>query len=140
MLAMQDHWGAAFRAAGDIGRLRHQPGPVGIAMLSTGFAFIWLLLLSLNYTDGASVDSFAIMLPGFFMALLILGVDEVARWAAAVGGSEAARRQLGKLLASAPVPSFATLLCHYVFVFRVCSRTPSAAVAVGRAVANARWL
>ena len=81
MLAMQDQWGAAFRAAGDIGRLRHQPGPVGIAMLSTGFAFIWLLLLNLNYTDGASVDSFAIMLPGFFMALLILGVDEVARWA-----------------------------------------------------------
>ncbi|KAI7837078.1 hypothetical protein COHA_009076 [Chlorella ohadii] len=78
MLAMQEQWGMAFRAAGDIGRLRHQPGPVGVAMLSTGFAFIWLLLLNLTYTDGASVDSFAILLPGFFVALLILGVDEVA--------------------------------------------------------------
>ncbi len=38
------------------------------------------LLLNLTYTDGASVDSFAILLPGFFVALLILGVDEVARW------------------------------------------------------------
>ena len=40
MLAMQEQWGAAFKAAGDIGRLRHQPGPVGVAMLSTGFTYI----------------------------------------------------------------------------------------------------
>ena len=52
MLAMQEQWGMAFRAAGDIGRLRHQPGPVGVAMLSTGFAFIWLvsLVCSLRHT------------------------------------------------------------------------------------------
>lgn len=45
------------------------------------------LLLTLNATDGvaadgtpSTTDSFIILLPGFFAALLILGVDEVARW------------------------------------------------------------
>lgn len=145
MLAMYDQWSTAFRAAGDIGRLRHQPGPIGVAMISTGFVYIWLvgpcshcsngamdeapcccpaasapirvsscqqggrltrllkfrshalspprlrlllqLLLTLNATDGvaadgtpSTTDSFIILLPGFFAALLILGVDEVARW------------------------------------------------------------
>lgn len=38
------------------------------------------LLLTLTFTGGASADSFCVLLPAFFVGLLILGVDEVARW------------------------------------------------------------
>ena len=37
------------------------------------------LILTLTYIDGADKYSFAMLLPGSFMALLVLGVDEVAR-------------------------------------------------------------
>lgn len=37
------------------------------------------LLLTLIYTDGTTKYTFAMLLPGFFVAVLILGLDEVAR-------------------------------------------------------------
>lgn len=43
-----------------------------------------LLLLTLTFTSGATTDTFAVLLPAFFMGLLILGIDEVARWVALV--------------------------------------------------------
>lgn len=73
--AMEQTIGKGWADAGNCVRLRFQAMPAGLALISTGFVLIWLMLIPFGVWTTESWFALGAM---FFVALLLLSVDEIA--------------------------------------------------------------